>query len=98
MFCIPHQQFRRDGGYVTQTLAAGKWSLRIRSTSLAGNGSWTPRIYFDVTKPVGSFQCRAAFYPVAVLGWGRGRAQAPRVLASPSSTFVATYDLLHPES
>jgi len=46
--CIPHAEYRRHFGYVTQTLAAGRWSVRIRSTSLAGNGSWTPHIYFDV--------------------------------------------------
>jgi len=58
VFCIPHRQYRQDHGYVTQTLAAGQWSVRVRATSLAGNGSWTPHVYFDITKPVGqSFFC-----------------------------------------
>jgi len=54
--CIQHQQFRRDRGYITRTLATGRWSVRIRSTSLAGNGSWTPHVYFDVADPFGRFE------------------------------------------
>ena len=60
-FCIPHERFRRDHGYVTQRLAAGRWSVRIRSTSLASNSSWTPHVYFDITKPVGQFVFRVFF-------------------------------------
>jgi len=90
--CIPHRQFRQHRGYVTQTLAAGQWSVRIRMTSLAGNGSWTKHVYFDVTKPVGQFHpqwfsdwvpgfCRATLCVSAVV-------RCPSVFPSLSVTFV----------
>ena len=48
IYCIPRQQFRQNNGYKMQNLASGNWSFRIRATSLAGNGTWTPIRFFYV--------------------------------------------------
>ena len=38
-------------GYVLNKLSPGDYSFRIRTTSLAGNGSWTPENNFQVIDP-----------------------------------------------
>ncbi len=54
--CIPHKLYRKLGdGYTLpspddaeSTLNTGNYTFQIRATSLAGNGSWTPHMYFYV--------------------------------------------------
>jgi len=48
--CVTPAQFIADGGYVTQTLASGNWSVRMHAMSLAGDGPWTENQYFYVAR------------------------------------------------
>ncbi|KAG5848045.1 hypothetical protein ANANG_G00132670 [Anguilla anguilla] len=46
--CIPQKSYIVDGGCSLRVVHPGNYSLRIRATSLAGNGSWTEPAYFYV--------------------------------------------------
>lgn len=46
--CIPHKKFRLQQGYLTDHLEPGNWTYRLRAMSLAGNGSYTPALYFYI--------------------------------------------------
>lgn len=47
--CVSRRQFSKDGGCNLQVLQPGNYSVRVRATSLAGNGSWTEPTYFYVS-------------------------------------------------
>ena len=41
--CIPYSQYRQlAGGFVSEPLAPGSWTFRLRAESLGGRGNWTP--------------------------------------------------------
>lgn len=40
--------YKINGGFITTDLGPGNWSYRIRTTSLAGYGPWTPEKYFFI--------------------------------------------------
>ncbi|XP_034951870.1 insulin-like receptor [Chelonus insularis] len=47
--CIPEGVHRRKRGtYSISNLSPGKYSLRMRSTSLAGDGNWSQAFYFSI--------------------------------------------------
>ncbi|KAJ6664292.1 hypothetical protein lerEdw1_008511 [Lerista edwardsae] len=46
--CVSRLKFSNDGGCKLQGLQPGNYSVRVRATSLAGNGSWTEPTYFYV--------------------------------------------------
>ncbi|XP_053147694.1 insulin receptor [Hemicordylus capensis] len=46
--CVSRQQFSNDQGCKLRGLQPGNYSVRIRATSLAGNGSWTEPTYIYV--------------------------------------------------
>ncbi|XP_058870993.1 insulin receptor-like [Acipenser ruthenus] len=46
--CVSRKSYATDQGYKLQVLHSGNYSIRIRATSLAGNGSWTEPAYFYV--------------------------------------------------
>ncbi|XP_070542037.1 insulin-like peptide receptor [Ptychodera flava] len=50
--CIPHKHYRAKKGYLLKGLAPGNYSVRVRSSSLAGNGSWTTPVFFVMSKEV----------------------------------------------
>uniref|UniRef100_A0A8C5SNX4 Tyrosine-protein kinase receptor n=1 Tax=Laticauda laticaudata TaxID=8630 RepID=A0A8C5SNX4_LATLA len=47
--CVSRRQFSSEQGYKLKGLQPGNFSVRIRATSLAGNGSWTEPIYFYIS-------------------------------------------------
>ncbi|XP_066491075.1 insulin receptor isoform X2 [Tiliqua scincoides] len=47
--CVSRRQFSNDGGCNLQGLQPGNYSVRVRATSLAGNGSWTEPTYIYVS-------------------------------------------------
>ncbi|XP_064252832.1 insulin receptor [Passer domesticus] len=47
-FCVSRKHFASEGGCRLRGLQPGNYSVRIRATSLAGNGSWTEPTYFYV--------------------------------------------------
>ncbi|TSS72685.1 Insulin-like growth factor 1 receptor [Bagarius yarrelli] len=46
--CVSRQQYRELGGTRLTNLGSGNYSVRVRATSLAGNGSWTESVFFYV--------------------------------------------------
>ncbi|KAM4809457.1 insulin receptor [Rhinophrynus dorsalis] len=46
--CVSQKQYSLDKGAKLRGLAPGNYSVKIRATSLAGNGSWTELTYFHV--------------------------------------------------
>uniref|UniRef100_A0A8C3HKK0 Tyrosine-protein kinase receptor n=1 Tax=Chrysemys picta bellii TaxID=8478 RepID=A0A8C3HKK0_CHRPI len=46
--CVSRKQFANEQGFKLRGLQPGNYSVRIRATSLAGNGSWTEPTYFYV--------------------------------------------------
>lgn len=47
-FCVSRKHFASESGCKLRGLQPGNYSVRIRATSLAGNGSWTEPTYFYV--------------------------------------------------
>ncbi|NXQ82872.1 INSR protein, partial [Nyctibius grandis] len=47
-FCVSRKHFAGEQGCKLRGLQPGNYSVRIRATSLAGNGSWTEPTYFYV--------------------------------------------------
>ncbi|NXP19067.1 INSR protein, partial [Scytalopus superciliaris] len=47
-FCVSRKHFAAEHGCKLRGLQPGNYSVRIRATSLAGNGSWTEPTYFYV--------------------------------------------------
>ncbi|XP_056374073.1 insulin receptor isoform X1 [Hyla sarda] len=46
--CVSQKQYLQDKGAKLRSLLPGNYSVRVRATSLAGNGSWTQTTYFYV--------------------------------------------------
>ncbi|XP_007256305.3 insulin-like growth factor 1a receptor [Astyanax mexicanus] len=49
--CVSRQQYRELRGARLTNLGFGNYSVRVRATSLAGNGSWTEPVSFYVPPP-----------------------------------------------
>ncbi|XP_068090235.1 insulin receptor isoform X2 [Hyperolius riggenbachi] len=49
--CVSQKQYLTDKGARLRTLPHGNYSVRVRATSLAGNGSWTQVTSFHVRDP-----------------------------------------------
>ncbi|XP_025066097.1 insulin receptor isoform X3 [Alligator sinensis] len=47
-YCVSRKQFASEQGCKLRALQPGNYSVRVRATSLAGNGSWTEPTYFYV--------------------------------------------------
>ncbi|NXR11956.1 INSR protein, partial [Semnornis frantzii] len=47
-FCVSRKHFASEQGCRLRALPPGNYSVRVRATSLAGNGSWTEPTYFYV--------------------------------------------------
>ncbi|XP_062849775.1 insulin receptor a [Trichomycterus rosablanca] len=46
--CVSRKNYITDGGCRLRVVHSGNYSVRVRATSLAGNGSWTEPAYFYV--------------------------------------------------
>lgn len=46
--CVSRKQYEMDHGCRLRSLHPGNYTVRVRATSLAGNGSWTDPSYFRV--------------------------------------------------
>uniref|UniRef100_A0AAY4BLE4 Tyrosine-protein kinase receptor n=1 Tax=Denticeps clupeoides TaxID=299321 RepID=A0AAY4BLE4_9TELE len=62
--CVSRQHYREHKGTRLANLASGNYSVRLRATSLAGNGSWTEPVFFYVP-PIGSYD--STFYLVIII-------------------------------
>lgn len=48
--CVSRQLYRSQQGVRLTNLSPGNYSVRVRATSLAGNGSWTPTLNLYVSE------------------------------------------------
>jgi hypothetical protein len=57
LICITYAQYRDEGkgGHVLDKLEPGNYTFKLRATSLAGNGSWTDPVYFNIEAKEGKF-------------------------------------------
>ncbi|XP_060231898.1 LOW QUALITY PROTEIN: insulin receptor [Meriones unguiculatus] len=67
--CVSRKHYALERGCRLRGLAPGNYSLRVRATSLAGNGSWTEPTYFYVADypDVSSDLARLVLAPLLVL-------------------------------
>ncbi|XP_029004833.1 insulin receptor b [Betta splendens] len=49
--CVPRADYNKTGGARLSLLQPGNYSVRVRATSLAGNGSFTETTYFFMPNP-----------------------------------------------
>ncbi|KAG8454851.1 hypothetical protein GDO86_001174 [Hymenochirus boettgeri] len=52
--CVSQKQYGIDKGAKLRVVNPGNYSVKIRATSLSGNGSWTEHSYFQVPNPTSS--------------------------------------------
>lgn len=55
-YCVSRKTFKVTRGCKLKVMHPGNYTVRIRATSLAGNGSWTEPTYFYVQDPSKSLQ------------------------------------------
>lgn len=48
--CVSGQMYQAQRGIRLSNLSPGNYSVRVRATSLAGNGSWTETVDFYVAE------------------------------------------------
>ncbi|KAM9460573.1 insulin-like growth factor 1b receptor [Clarias gariepinus] len=49
--CVSRQQYKDHRGVRLNNLGPGNYSVRVRASSLARNGSWTPPVALDIQQP-----------------------------------------------
>uniref|UniRef100_A0A8C5D4Z8 Tyrosine-protein kinase receptor n=1 Tax=Gouania willdenowi TaxID=441366 RepID=A0A8C5D4Z8_GOUWI len=64
--CVSGQAFRTQRGMRLSNLSPGNYSVRVRATSLAGNGSWTHTVDLYVAKRYDNFLYAMIFVPLAI--------------------------------
>lgn len=63
-YCVSRNMFKEKRGCKLKVMHSGNYTVRIRATSLAGNGSWTEPTYFyvqDTSKICLQFEERETF-------------------------------------
>ncbi|XP_056135138.1 insulin-like growth factor 1 receptor [Lampris incognitus] len=65
--CVSRQMYQELRGARLSNLSPGNYSVCIRATSLAGNGSWTQPVAFYVPERYESFLYIMIFVPVAIV-------------------------------
>ncbi|XP_061131778.1 insulin-like growth factor 1b receptor isoform X1 [Syngnathus typhle] len=68
--CVSGQLYRTQRGIRLSNLGPGNYSLRVRATSLAGNGSWTQPVDLYVAKQPDNFLYVAVCAPTIMLFLG----------------------------
>ncbi|XP_019722126.1 insulin-like growth factor 1b receptor isoform X1 [Hippocampus comes] len=65
--CVSGQLYRTQRGVRLSNLSPGNYSLRIRATSLAGNGSWTRPVDLYVAERYESFLYAIILAPIVII-------------------------------
>ncbi|XP_072321577.1 insulin-like growth factor 1b receptor [Eucyclogobius newberryi] len=65
--CVSGRMFQIQRGLKLTNLSPGNYSVRVRATSLAGNGSWTPMSDFYVPERYENVIYTMIFVPITVL-------------------------------
>ncbi|KAK7913535.1 hypothetical protein WMY93_013746 [Mugilogobius chulae] len=65
--CVSGRMFQAQRGFKLSNLSPGNYSVRVRATSLAGNGSWTQIMDFYVAERYENVIYTMIFVPITVL-------------------------------
>ncbi|KAA8595972.1 hypothetical protein FQN60_011263, partial [Etheostoma spectabile] len=65
--CVSGQMYQAQRGVRLSNLSPGNYSVRVRATSLAGNGSWTPPLDFYVAERYENVFYAMIFVPIAII-------------------------------
>nr|XP_061796382.1 insulin-like growth factor 1 receptor [Nerophis lumbriciformis] len=65
--CVSAQMYRTQRGIRLSNLSPGNYSVRVRATSLAGNGSWTQPIDLYVAERYENFLYAIIFAPLFII-------------------------------
>nr|XP_015809442.2 insulin-like growth factor 1 receptor [Nothobranchius furzeri] len=65
--CVSGQVYRSQRGVRLSNLSPGNYSVRVRATSLAGNGSWTPALHLYVAERYENVFYATIFVPIAIV-------------------------------
>uniref|UniRef100_A0A8C7ZWL0 Tyrosine-protein kinase receptor n=1 Tax=Oryzias sinensis TaxID=183150 RepID=A0A8C7ZWL0_9TELE len=65
--CVSRQLYQTQQGVRLTNLSPGNYSVRVRATSLAGNGSWTPPLDFYVAERYESALYAMVFVPIIIV-------------------------------
>ncbi|XP_075887762.1 insulin-like growth factor 1b receptor isoform X2 [Nelusetta ayraudi] len=65
--CVSGQMYQAQRGVRLTNLSPGNYSVRVRATSLAGNGSWTESVDFYVAERYPNSVYAMIFVPIAVV-------------------------------
>uniref|UniRef100_A0A1A7WPP4 Tyrosine-protein kinase receptor n=1 Tax=Iconisemion striatum TaxID=60296 RepID=A0A1A7WPP4_9TELE len=65
--CVSGQVYRSQRGVRLSNLSPGNYSVRVRATSLAGNGSWTHTLHLYVAERYENVFYATIFVPIAIV-------------------------------
>nr|XP_046264139.1 insulin-like growth factor 1 receptor isoform X2 [Scatophagus argus] len=65
--CVSGQKYRDQRGVRLSNLSPGNYSVRVRATSLAGNGSWTHTLDLYVAERYENILYAMIFVPIAII-------------------------------
>lgn len=65
--CVSGQMYQTQRGVRLSNLSPGNYSVRVRATSLAGNGSWTHTVDLYVAERYENFLYAFIFVPIAAI-------------------------------
>ncbi|XP_038573533.1 insulin receptor a isoform X2 [Micropterus salmoides] len=107
-YCVSRNMFKVTRGCKLKVMHPGNYTVRIRATSLAGNGSWTQPTYFYVQDPsdplyivkiiIGPVICFVLLLCVAVAGFvmfKKNQTQGPSgpIYASSNPEYLSANDV-----
>ncbi|XP_037538287.1 insulin receptor a [Nematolebias whitei] len=107
-YCVSRNMYRMNRGCKLKVMHPGNYSVRIRATSLAGNGSLTEPTYFYVQDPSDPFYivkiiiapliCFVLFLSLSVVGFvlfKKNQTQGPSgpIYASSNPEYLSTNDV-----
>uniref|UniRef100_A0AAY4BH53 Tyrosine-protein kinase receptor n=1 Tax=Denticeps clupeoides TaxID=299321 RepID=A0AAY4BH53_9TELE len=109
--CVSRKNYMNEGGYKLRVVHPGNYSVRIRATSLAGNGSWTEPTFFYVKDRdpygllkivIGPIICLALLCVVACGGYlvfKKKQAEGPtgRLYTSPNPEYLSPDEVYEPD-
>ncbi|XP_063074525.1 insulin receptor a isoform X2 [Engraulis encrasicolus] len=110
--CVSRQSYKTDGGCKLRVVHPGNYTVRIRPTSLAGNGSWTEPTHFFVQDRVdptsmlkiviGPVICICLLFVVMCVGFvvfKKKQTEGPtgRLYTSPNPEYLSPDEVYEPD-
>lgn len=60
--CVSQRKYHEHSGYRLTNMESGNYTFQLAAVSLAGNGSYTPLMYFYVPPPPGKMDIMLIFF------------------------------------